>query len=133
VECGYGQAVGVGGEELDGHECCVGCTSERVDAVYNRAYIYKLEQSPSHRSRSVNRSDLVPQRTASHIGKVMAHFSAESYFATQPAPPNLEECVSGVRNFIDRHSQGGKRIVLVTVRGGTPSRPMPPSYDVDFV
>jgi hypothetical protein len=46
----------------------------------------------------------------------MSNFSAESYFATQPAPPNLEELLSGVRDFIDKHSQAGKRLVLVTVR-----------------
>ncbi|KAF8531921.1 phosphopantothenate-cysteine ligase [Gautieria morchelliformis] len=49
----------------------------------------------------------------------MSNFSAESYFATQPAPPNLEELLSGVRNFIDRHSQTGKRLVLVTSGGTT--------------
>jgi hypothetical protein len=46
----------------------------------------------------------------------MSNFSAESYFATQPAPPNLEELLSGVRRFIDKHSHEGKRLVLVTVR-----------------
>lgn len=28
VELGYGEAVGTGGEELDGHECRIGCTSK---------------------------------------------------------------------------------------------------------
>ena len=46
----------------------------------------------------------------------MSSFSAESYFATQPAPPNLEELLLDVRKFIDKHSQEGKRLVLVTVR-----------------
>lgn len=50
----------------------------------------------------------------------MSNFSAESYFETQPAPPNLGECVSDVRKFIDKHSQGGKRVVLVTVRAWCP-------------
>ncbi|KAF8579029.1 phosphopantothenate-cysteine ligase [Ramaria rubella] len=49
----------------------------------------------------------------------MSNFSAESYFATQPAPLNLEELVAGVRKFIDRHSQNGKRVVLVTSGGTT--------------
>ena len=47
--------------------------------------------------------------------RMTSNFSAETYFATQPAPANLEELLHGVRKFIDQHSQDGKRLVLVTV------------------
>lgn len=43
-------------------------------------------------------------------------FSAESYFATQSAPPNLEQDILNVRTFIQRHAQAGRKVVLVTVR-----------------
>ncbi|GJJ09812.1 hypothetical protein Clacol_004036 [Clathrus columnatus] len=49
----------------------------------------------------------------------MSSFSSESYFATQPPPPNLEESISGVRQFIDRHIQENRRIALVTSGGTT--------------
>ncbi|KIJ24765.1 hypothetical protein M422DRAFT_237304 [Sphaerobolus stellatus SS14] len=49
----------------------------------------------------------------------MASFSAESYFATQAPPPDLEQLVDGVREFVDRHIQEGRRIVLVTSGGTT--------------
>ncbi|KAF8516534.1 DNA/pantothenate metabolism flavoprotein [Hysterangium stoloniferum] len=49
----------------------------------------------------------------------MSNFSAESYFATQSAPPDLEELVSAVSKFIDKHIDQGRRIVLVTSGGTT--------------
>lgn len=42
-------------------------------------------------------------------------FSAESYFATQPAPLSLDEDIAKVREFVQRHKQTGRRVVLVTV------------------
>jgi phosphopantothenate-cysteine ligase len=42
-------------------------------------------------------------------------FSAESYFATQPPPPTLDDDVKGVREFIARQNAEGRRVALVTV------------------
>ena len=42
-------------------------------------------------------------------------FSAESYFETQLPPPNLDSDVAGVRSFVERHAQEGRKVVLVTV------------------
>lgn len=44
-------------------------------------------------------------------------FSAESYFATQPPPPTLDEDVARVRDFVQRQQKDGRKVVLVTVRG----------------
>jgi len=44
-------------------------------------------------------------------------FSAESYFETQPPPANLEQDISGVKEFVKRQLSLGSRVVLVTVRG----------------
>lgn len=49
----------------------------------------------------------------------MSSFSAESYFETQPPPPNLEELISEVKQFIVRHVQENRRIALVTSGGTT--------------
>ncbi|PVF95083.1 DFP-domain-containing protein [Serendipita vermifera] len=46
----------------------------------------------------------------------MEPFSAERYFATQPPPAHLSELIGGVRDFVDRNHQRGRRIVL---SGGT--------------
>jgi hypothetical protein len=48
-----------------------------------------------------------------------APFSAESYFATQPAPPELEEAIQGVKEFLDRNLKQGRKVVLITVSGAT--------------
>jgi hypothetical protein len=42
-------------------------------------------------------------------------FSAESYFATQPPPPTLQQDVEKVREFIARQAKEGRNVVLVTV------------------
>lgn len=42
-------------------------------------------------------------------------FSAASYFATQLPPASLEHDVEGVREFVARQAQEGRRVVLVTV------------------
>ena len=42
-------------------------------------------------------------------------FSAETYFATQPAPPSLHKDVEDVATFVKRHAQEGRKVVLVTV------------------
>lgn len=44
-----------------------------------------------------------------------ASFSAESYFATQPAPTSLEHDIAGVREFVSRQAKEGRNVVLVTV------------------
>ncbi|PSS36968.1 hypothetical protein PHLCEN_2v1184 [Hermanssonia centrifuga] len=41
-------------------------------------------------------------------------FSAETYFATQPPPPTLEEDVSRVLDFIQRQREAKRKVVLVT-------------------
>ncbi|KAJ7599381.1 DNA/pantothenate metabolism flavoprotein [Mycena floridula] len=46
-------------------------------------------------------------------------FSAESYFATQLPPHNLEQDVSGVREFVSKQSAAGRNVVLVTSGGTT--------------
>ncbi|KAH7335975.1 DNA/pantothenate metabolism flavoprotein [Rhizoctonia solani] len=43
-------------------------------------------------------------------------FSAESYFETQPPPPDLDDTIQGVREFIDYHTKSGRKMVLITVR-----------------
>jgi hypothetical protein len=43
-------------------------------------------------------------------------FSAESYFATQHPPANLDVLVASVRTFVDRQIDAGRNVVLVTVR-----------------
>ena len=43
-------------------------------------------------------------------------FSAESYFATQPPPPTLDQDIQNVQSFVQRQEKEGRRIVLVTVR-----------------
>jgi len=46
-------------------------------------------------------------------------FSAESYFATQPAPPSLQSDIEGVREFIGRQKKENRNVVLVTSGGTT--------------
>lgn len=46
-------------------------------------------------------------------------FSADSYFATQPAPPNLARDAAGVRAFVEQCRARGQRIVLITSGGTT--------------
>ncbi|EGO03721.1 hypothetical protein SERLA73DRAFT_165324 [Serpula lacrymans var. lacrymans S7.3] len=46
-------------------------------------------------------------------------FSAESYFATQPPPPTLQTDVIGVRTFISKQAEQGRKVVLVTSGGTT--------------
>ena len=47
--------------------------------------------------------------------EAQAPFSAESYFATQPPPPTLDEDVARVRQFIQRQTEARRKVVLVTV------------------
>lgn len=49
------------------------------------------------------------------------HFSAETYFATQPPPPTLDVDITAVREFVARQAAVGRRVVLVTVRRRTVS------------
>lgn len=42
-------------------------------------------------------------------------FSAESYFGTQPPPPTLDDDIAGVRSFVHRQRDLGRKVVLVTV------------------
>ncbi|KAK7685913.1 Phosphopantothenate--cysteine ligase cab2 [Cerrena zonata] len=46
-------------------------------------------------------------------------FSAENYFDTQPPPPNLDQEVARVREFVQRQLGGGRKVVLVTSGGTT--------------
>ncbi|KAK7044862.1 DFP domain-containing protein [Favolaschia claudopus] len=46
-------------------------------------------------------------------------FSAESYFATQPAPPSLAEHIAGVKEFVHRQVSQNRNVVLVTSGGTT--------------
>ncbi|KAJ7634543.1 DNA/pantothenate metabolism flavoprotein [Roridomyces roridus] len=46
-------------------------------------------------------------------------FSAESYFATQPAPPTLAQDIEGVKEFVARQAANNRRVVLVTSGGTT--------------
>jgi phosphopantothenate-cysteine ligase len=46
-------------------------------------------------------------------------FSAESYFATQPPPPTLQDDVDKVRKFLEKHAREGRSVVLVTSGGTT--------------
>ncbi|KAF8606272.1 phosphopantothenate-cysteine ligase [Ceratobasidium sp. AG-I] len=48
-----------------------------------------------------------------------APFSAESYFATQPPPPGLEEAIQEVKEFVDRSLSEGRKVVLITSGGTT--------------
>jgi hypothetical protein len=42
-------------------------------------------------------------------------FSANSYFGTQLPPPTLEDDMAGVRSFVHRQRDLGRKVVLVTV------------------
>ncbi|KAF8162485.1 DNA/pantothenate metabolism flavoprotein [Mycena galopus ATCC 62051] len=46
-------------------------------------------------------------------------FSAESYFATQPAPPTLAQDIAGVKEFAARQAAQNRNVVLVTSGGTT--------------
>jgi len=46
-------------------------------------------------------------------------FSAESYFATQPPPPNLEHEIQRVKEWTTKQVATGRRVVLVTSGGTT--------------
>ncbi|KDN44534.1 phosphopantothenate-cysteine ligase [Tilletiaria anomala UBC 951] len=46
-------------------------------------------------------------------------FSAEDFFATQPAPPQLGEFGRKAQEFVAKHVQDGRRVVLVTSGGTT--------------
>ncbi|KAI0716890.1 phosphopantothenate-cysteine ligase [Earliella scabrosa] len=46
-------------------------------------------------------------------------FSAETYFATQPPPPSLEQDVARVHEFLQKQLQDGRKVVLVTSGGTT--------------
>ncbi|KAJ7734566.1 DNA/pantothenate metabolism flavoprotein [Mycena maculata] len=48
-----------------------------------------------------------------------ASFSAESYFATQPAPPSLAEDIASVQEFVARQAAQNRNVVLVTSGGTT--------------
>jgi len=48
-----------------------------------------------------------------------ATFSAESYFATQPRPPSVDHDLASVREFVKRHGEQGRKVVLVTSGGTT--------------
>ncbi|KAF7360164.1 Phosphopantothenate--cysteine ligase CAB2 [Mycena venus] len=48
-----------------------------------------------------------------------ASFSAESYFATQPAPPSLAQDIAGVKEFVARQAAQNRNVVLVTSGGTT--------------
>ncbi|EJD39333.1 DFP-domain-containing protein [Auricularia subglabra TFB-10046 SS5] len=48
-----------------------------------------------------------------------SEFSAESYFATQPAPATLERDVAEARAWVERQVAEGRRVVLVTSGGTT--------------
>ncbi|KAJ7196501.1 DNA/pantothenate metabolism flavoprotein, partial [Mycena pura] len=48
-----------------------------------------------------------------------APFSAERYFATQPAPSSLAQDVAGVQEFIARQVAANRNVVLVTSGGTT--------------
>ena len=62
----------------------------------------------------VNRSSMA---TSPHFdGANSSVFSAETYFATQPPPPSLEQDVARVHEFLQKQLQDGRKVVLVTVR-----------------
>ncbi|KAJ7048493.1 DNA/pantothenate metabolism flavoprotein [Mycena amicta] len=46
-------------------------------------------------------------------------FSAETYFATQPAPSTLAQDIVGVKEFITRQAAANRNVVLVTSGGTT--------------
>ncbi|KAH9933775.1 phosphopantothenate-cysteine ligase [Fomitopsis serialis] len=48
-----------------------------------------------------------------------SNFSAESYYATQPPPSNLDQEVRNVRDFVRKHVNAGRNVVLVTSGGTT--------------
>ncbi|KIK68705.1 hypothetical protein GYMLUDRAFT_36194 [Collybiopsis luxurians FD-317 M1] len=46
-------------------------------------------------------------------------FSAESYFSTQPPPSTLDHDIAGVKEFVARQKEAGRKVVLVTSGGTT--------------
>lgn len=57
--------------------------------------------------------DLDPSLT--HPMQEAISFSAESYFATQPAPSSLAQDIAGVKEFVSRQAAQNRNVVLVTV------------------
>lgn len=53
-------------------------------------------------------------------------FSAEEYFATQPAPATLQQELDRVRTFIERQRNEGRNVVLVTVSADVACLPTQP-------
>jgi phosphopantothenate-cysteine ligase len=49
-----------------------------------------------------------------------ATFSAEAYFATQPAPQLLAQEIAGVKEFVARQAAQNRNVVLVTVSRAYP-------------
>ncbi|KAJ7735792.1 DNA/pantothenate metabolism flavoprotein [Mycena metata] len=61
--------------------------------------------------------DLDPSST--HPMHQSTSFSAESYFATQSAPPSLEQDIASVQAFVARQAAANRNVVLVTSGGTT--------------
>ncbi|KAJ7109621.1 DNA/pantothenate metabolism flavoprotein [Mycena crocata] len=61
--------------------------------------------------------DLAPR--LAHPMQAPTSFSAESYFATQPAPPLLAQEIAGVKEFVARQAAQNRNVVLVTSGGTT--------------
>ncbi|KLO14388.1 phosphopantothenate-cysteine ligase [Schizopora paradoxa] len=47
------------------------------------------------------------------------HISAGEYYATQPPPSTLEADMQKIRQFIGRHKEAGRKVVLITSGGTT--------------
>ena len=63
-----------------------------------------------------NEEDVHTEHTpSSFLDMASEQFSAEEFFLTQPPPSTLDEDVARVRQFIKRHTEANRKVVLVTV------------------
>lgn len=79
---------------------------ERYSKSFETRAYYKNEQSVHTEHTLSSFSDMASEP-----------FSAEEFFLTQPPPPTLDEDVARVRQFIKRHTEANRKVVLITVSG----------------
>ena len=72
-----------------------------------------------YHSKHISGSDTITHKTHDFgMFTEETTFSAESYFASQPPPSTLQHDVERVREFVKRHNNEGRSVVLVTVSPG---------------
>ena len=91
--------------------------------IWTPSFLYDAMSSPSGPHTTLNISVSVCVHTdPAHLLTAVKEmrieqttFSAESYFATQPPPPTLQQDIEKVQDFILRQKKQGRNVVLVTM------------------